>query len=228
MEKHISLELNCRNCRKDNHFLQKVINQVYTEEWSFIRLDPVTLKDRSWLVKTPIDIEIDKNFIYSTISIPGLNLEKISIGSYARSENSIKFSVDFAEFSQLQTPADKEKYAQRFLELAKKWYPVFKPEFGYIDISGFNTITSKEINQCIIKHLYWVNFFGPSYIKKYNKEFLLDIPAYKTEEIGDGIMVQLSEKFTNKSGCPKFTELKKYMAQKKIDLKEYKPKLMYL
>lgn len=47
-----------------------------------------------------------------------------------------------------------------------------------------------------LKHIGWVNFFGPPYVERYGRDFLLGLPGYKTEVLPDGgVFHQLSPTF---------------------------------
>ncbi len=47
-----------------------------------------------------------------------------------------------------------------------------------------------------IPRLSWANIFGPPYVEKYGKRFLLDAPGFRKEELPDGsILYQVTERF---------------------------------
>ncbi len=53
-----------------------------------------------------------------------------------------------------------------------------------------------EVARRKLKHINWVNIFGPSYVAKFGRAFLLGLPGYRTEEWPDGsIYHQLSPTF---------------------------------
>ncbi len=37
-----------------------------------------------------------------------------------------------------------------------------------------------------LKYLYWRNIFGPSYVERYGRDFFLNAPGWKVEELSDG------------------------------------------
>jgi len=88
-----------------------------------------------------------------------------------------------------------EPFAQRLLELARSLYPELQPALAAVYES--NTAPSfEDVLKRKLKYINWVNIFGPPYVEKYGKEFLLDLPGYKTEELSDGgIFHQLTATF---------------------------------
>lgn len=70
-----------------------------------------------------------------------------------------------------------------------------KPIFGIGDVyndSGAPCLDRPSddeiLNLKIEPNIYWLNFFGPELLEKFGKEKLLSIPAYKVEELKDGIL----------------------------------------
>jgi hypothetical protein len=89
-----------------------------------------------------------------------------------------------------------EPFAQRLLELGHLLYPLVRPEYGYLDEAYANPMLSKDVLKRRLKHISWVNFFGPAYVEKYGQDFLLGLPGYKTEPLPDGgVFHQLSPTF---------------------------------
>ncbi|GIV82921.1 MAG: hypothetical protein KatS3mg051_2275 [Anaerolineae bacterium] len=87
-----------------------------------------------------------------------------------------------------------EPTAQRILELSRLLYPMTQPWFGFIDAN--NPILPRDVLKRRLKHVGWVNFFGPPYVEKYGRDFLLALPGYKTELLPDGgVFHQLSPTF---------------------------------
>jgi hypothetical protein len=87
-----------------------------------------------------------------------------------------------------------EPTAQRILELGRLLYPLTQSWLGLIDVS--NPILPRDILKRRLKHLGWVNFFGPPYVEKYGRDFLLGLPGYRTELLPDGgVFHQLSPTF---------------------------------
>jgi hypothetical protein len=61
---------------------------------------------------------------------------------------------------------------------------------------GWGEWEAKDVARLRLKHISWVNFFGPAYVEKYGRDFLLGLPGYKTELLPDGgVFHQLSPTF---------------------------------
>ncbi len=87
-----------------------------------------------------------------------------------------------------------EPTAQRILELSYLLYPLTRPWLGLIDTDS--PLLHEDALKRRLKHLGWVNFFGPPYVEKYGREFLLGLPGYRTELLPDGgVFHQLSPTF---------------------------------
>jgi hypothetical protein len=62
-----------------------------------------------------------------------------------------------------------------------------------VDESGGTGRYIKEAVKIQIKALGWINMFGPPFVEKYGKDFLLNLPGYEVRELEDGgIFHQLS------------------------------------
>ncbi len=89
-----------------------------------------------------------------------------------------------------------EPLMQYLLELGRAFYPIAQPMLGYIDEAYANPTLSKDALKLRLKHISWVNFFGPAYVQKYGQDFLLGLPGYQTELLPDGgVFHQLSPTF---------------------------------
>ncbi len=88
-----------------------------------------------------------------------------------------------------------EPYAQRLHGLAQALYPELQPALAAVYEFDTRPILGDVLKRKL-KHINWVNIFGPPYVEKYGKEFLLGLPGYKTEELPDGgVFHQLSPTF---------------------------------
>lgn len=76
--------------------------------------------------------------------------------------------------------------AGTLLDLIEKIIPRFSFAFGYFDMEGYDDFTDEAVSATQLKKIYWANFFGEPYVKKYGKEFLLGAPGYKKAELADG------------------------------------------
>ena len=83
---------------------------------------------------------------------------------------------------------------ERILELSRLLYPLMQPWRG--DIENWTPLSAEDAMKRRLKHLTWANFFGPPYVEKYGRDFLLALPGYKTELLPDGgVFHQLSPAF---------------------------------
>lgn len=88
------------------------------------------------------------------------------------------------------------KKSQSVIELAKTLWNVLEPKpiYGVGDQcpdEGVFAIcySDEEISDLKIEpNIFWLNFFGSELVKKFGKEKLLTIPAYKVEELNGGVM----------------------------------------
>ena len=88
-----------------------------------------------------------------------------------------------------------EPYAQRLLGLARSLYPELFPARTLVDEIDMEP-EMNAVLACEMKYINWANVFGPSYVAKYGREFLLGLPGHAVEELPDGgIFHQLSPTF---------------------------------
>lgn len=88
-----------------------------------------------------------------------------------------------------------EPFARRLLELAQSLYPELQSAITVICETG-TAPSFEDVLQRKLKHINWVNIFGPPYVEKYGRDFLLGLPGYRTEAWADGsIYHQLSPTF---------------------------------
>jgi hypothetical protein len=92
----------------------------------------------------------------------------------------------------LMVPADHldpqidEQHAQGLLKLAFELYPLLRPLFAWVDVAGDNAPKEREITNLRLRQMLWANFYGPEYVQKYGREFLLNAPGWRKEELSDG------------------------------------------
>ena len=86
---------------------------------------------------------------------------------------------------------DREFYAQRYLEVGKRLYSIVQPAFGWIErvspmkcLPGYTEFS--DVEDLAVPMIYWANFFGPEYVDKLGKEYLMNAPGWKVEELKDG------------------------------------------
>ena len=128
--------------------------------------------------------------------------------------------VDF-EFKD-QRP-ELEPYAQSLLKLANTLYPILAPSFGWVDESEATGRYIKEAVKTQLKVIGWANFFGPSFVETYGRDFLLGLPGWKVEELADGgVFHQLSPAITAddpKSALELRRRVEKYCADRGLKVR---------
>jgi hypothetical protein len=93
-----------------------------------------------------------------------------------------------------------EPTIQRLSVLGWTLYPLTRPWLGCLDEGDSNVMLSRDVRKLRLTHIGWVNFFGPAYVEKYGRDFLLGLPGYKTELLPDGgVFHQLSPTFVARS-----------------------------
>ncbi len=89
-------------------------------------------------------------------------------------------SVAFPDLSKVDPVAHGQ------LAFARLLYPYLRPKYGWIDEPSGNEPTSKDIAATTLQYIFWANFFGPDYVARYGRDFLLNAPGWKIEELDDG------------------------------------------
>jgi hypothetical protein len=82
-------------------------------------------------------------------------------------------------------PQIDDRHAQGLLRLAFEFYPLWRPLFAWVDVAGDNAPKEREIADLQLRQILWANFYGPEYVQKYGREFLLNAPGW-SEELPDG------------------------------------------
>jgi hypothetical protein len=82
---------------------------------------------------------------------------------------------------------DPERYARFYQDIGKGLYTILRPTFGWIewDLEWLPT-KHEDIENLRLPALYWVNFFGPPYVRQLGREKILKAPAWQIEELPDG------------------------------------------
>lgn len=107
----------------------------------------------------------------------------------------------------------KWKLSDLLLKIAREFYRRFRPAYAwfYITPPDVERLFLEPILEYQLRELYWANFFGPEYVAKYGKDFFLDAPVWKTEELTDGgMLVQLSPNLMDTSIDLDLQELSQY------------------
>ncbi len=86
--------------------------------------------------------------------------------------------------------------ALALIEIAKVVWNALEPKPIYgigddVPEEGLSVISPSEEEILSLKiepNIYWLNFFGLELVKKFGKEKLLSVPAYKVEELNEGVL----------------------------------------
>ncbi|TAK30235.1 MAG: hypothetical protein EPO21_19615 [Chloroflexota bacterium] len=113
--------------------------------------------------------------------------------------------------------------ATGFLRFAELVYPHLCPEYGWLDESGERLYREQDVPARKIAYLFWANFFGPPYVERYGRDFLLGAPGWRVEELSDGgILYVLSPSFVNLWQVAKEKEVLDYFRRKAPGIRPYR------
>lgn len=73
--------------------------------------------------------------------------------------------------------------------------PHYLPELAVVDSIWDHGIKERHLENCELRRLFWTTYFGKKYVEKHGRQFFLDTPAWKVEEIADGILITVTEKY---------------------------------
>ena len=73
--------------------------------------------------------------------------------------------------------------------------PKVKPQFAYADDVWGTNISKSQVEKGHTPRLYWTTYFGPRFVEVHGRDFLMNTPAWKTEELEGGVLVTATEKF---------------------------------
>ncbi|NQU29588.1 MAG: hypothetical protein HQ525_02870 [Anaerolineae bacterium] len=141
---------------------------------------------------------------------------RLSLDTFTPKYNTIQgISSDFVNVG------DKEidTMAQDVLELVKKYYVQFQPYYAWVDSSPqFEWVSLEGVLDRKLREIMWGNFFGPAYVDKYGREYLLNSPGWKKEELDDGgVFLQLSKNFSRNEDKYLHNDLKEYFSPLNIE-----------
>jgi hypothetical protein len=139
----------------------------------------------------------------------------------------------FVRFSQdvdSSKPSSWDSLANRLWEFGLLMYPALRPDYCSLDQLGDDEWTN--VWKLELKHIYWRNVFGPRYVAEYGRDFLLNAPGWKVEELEDGGIMYMPEQsylcWVSKPTCAVAEEAIKYFRKRFPKIKQYKPKSIRL
>lgn len=107
-------------------------------------------------------------------------------------------NVDLRQTADPEKPRNENLLASGQLALGYILYPYLSPLYGWIDKAGDKTLGAKSVKRTELKYIFWANFVGPAYVQKFGRDFLLNAPGWKKEELEDGgILYVVCERFTD-------------------------------
>ena len=111
------------------------------------------------------------------------------------------------------------------LAFAQHLWPYLRPCYGYIDENGRIIPGGADAVATKVKSLLWANFFGPPYVERLGRDFLLDAPGWKVESLpGGGILYVISSSFTKKGQDVPTKDVEAYFRQRVPRVRLYQPK----
>lgn len=127
------------------------------------------------------------------IEVTGSNFEPLRLKTWFMKEKNLG-----EEEAEQESIKDTKKRIDEFIKIAKIIWNALdpKPIYGIVDTYSNTSIAclyrphdEDILNLKIEPNFYWLNFFGPELIEKFGKEKLLSTPAYRVEELDDGILI---------------------------------------
>lgn len=104
--------------------------------------------------------------------------------------------------------------ADRFLEYGKVCYRFLQPLYAFAD--SMNTYIKREdIQSYQLTHMCWAQFFGSDFVRGFGDKILLNGPAWRNENMGDGgvLYVLSAEPYLSHGPRQYWSQAKEYFAQ---------------
>lgn len=159
--------------------------EILTVSRDKVLAKPDQAVDREGNIVLPYGIQHDElvNDIY------GDRKKKKGTGSFGYIQSGRQFTV--TQNTEGQPLGEVLNLTNGQLAFAKLLWPVLRPKYGWIDQMGENTPGMKSIAKTELRRLFWANFFGKEYVEKFGREFLLNAPGWKKEELEHGGMLYI-------------------------------------
>jgi hypothetical protein len=110
-----------------------------------------------------------------------------SFGYFADSQ-SVKVS-QWAEFPDGRSP---DWMAEGLLALAVDLYPALRPAYGWVDEFGWNVLPDSVVAALRPVYLYWATFYGPAWVDRLGRDFLLGAPGWRVVDLEDGGLLHVA------------------------------------
>jgi hypothetical protein len=109
------------------------------------------------------------------------------------------------------------------LAMAQKFYDALHPIFGWIDEYGTNLPSEESVRSEKVKYLFWANFFGPGYVQKLGRAFLLRAPGWKKIELDDGGLLYVPEQRFERWRAEPQPEVLRYFGSRVPEIQAFCP-----
>jgi hypothetical protein len=99
-------------------------------------------------------------------------------------------TVQFSQATFRRTPVEKDAIAEGLLDLGMFFYTALRPQYGWVDMPKDKYLPGgKDISEFRVRSFFWANWFGPAFVEKIGRSFLMKVPAYRVQELEDGGIV---------------------------------------
>jgi hypothetical protein len=85
-----------------------------------------------------------------------------------------------------------DRMADGLLALALDLYPGLRPAYGWVDEDGWNMLPDSVLGAMRPVYLYWATFYGPAWVAKLGRDFLLGAPGWRVVDLGDGGLLHVA------------------------------------
>lgn len=108
------------------------------------------------------------------------------------------------------------------VRIAGTLYPLFQPQFGYVDESAAGEPSLDVYLRGEIPCLFWANIFGPDHVERLGREFLRNAPGWRLVEFPDGGVMHIASESYMEWWHRDFTELRDYFRQRLPQIELYR------
>jgi hypothetical protein len=100
--------------------------------------------------------------------------------------------VSVSQFADLVDSPQPDALATGLLALATRLYSPLRPEYGWVDESGWNVPEGRTLAAPHPRYLFWANFFGPERVELMGREFLKGAPGWVSIDLADGGVLHIA------------------------------------
>jgi len=89
--------------------------------------------------------------------------------------------------------------AEGLLAFVERLYPSCRPAYASVSMLEECLLSHsyKAVSRARLERIMWANLFGPDYVSRYGRDFLLNAPGWRVEELDDeGILYVVTESMT--------------------------------